>query len=187
VRGERPTLLSCLEEANLNQSIDQSCNDWLIDDLRNTVGVSFPSPIAGNKPSFRNVVFSSYLECLTMDTVQKPVILSVIHRRQNPLDSTSVISILVISKSGQYMCNYRNSGRYPSSCLLFKTCHLFKTCPLFKTWRFGDSILPPDTSTYLFLLGPTIYVPPEDGNKIRFPKLRVLNKRQDVGQCPELW
>jgi hypothetical protein len=29
------------------------------------------------------------------------------------------------------------------------------------------------------LLGPTAYVPPEDGERIQFPKRRVLNKRQD--------
>jgi hypothetical protein len=36
------------------------------------VGVSFPSPEDGSRSSFRNVVFSSYLEFRTMDKVQKP-------------------------------------------------------------------------------------------------------------------
>jgi hypothetical protein len=36
-------------------------------------GVSFPSTEDGNKPSFRDVAFSSYLELRAMDKVQKPV------------------------------------------------------------------------------------------------------------------
>jgi hypothetical protein len=38
----------------------------------NRVGVSFPSPEARNRASFRNVVFSSYLEFQTVDKVHKP-------------------------------------------------------------------------------------------------------------------
>jgi hypothetical protein len=38
----------------------------------NKVGVSLPSPEGGNRSSFRNVVFSNYLEFRTMDKVQKP-------------------------------------------------------------------------------------------------------------------
>jgi hypothetical protein len=67
------------------------------------------------------------------------------------------------------MCNYRNSGHCPLSC------------PLFKTFEVSETVLRPDTSTYLYLLGPTEYVPPEDGDRIQFPKRRVLNKRQDDG------
>jgi hypothetical protein len=35
------------------------------------VGVSFPSPEDGNRPSFRSVVFSSYLEFWAKDEVHK--------------------------------------------------------------------------------------------------------------------
>jgi hypothetical protein len=38
----------------------------------NRLGVSLSSPGNGNRSSFRNVVFSSYLEFWTMDKVQKP-------------------------------------------------------------------------------------------------------------------
>jgi hypothetical protein len=38
----------------------------------NKVGVSLPSPVDGNRSSFRNVVFSIYLEFRTMDQVPKP-------------------------------------------------------------------------------------------------------------------
>jgi hypothetical protein len=37
----------------------------------NTAGLSFPSPEDGNRYSFRNVVFYSYLEFRTMDKDQK--------------------------------------------------------------------------------------------------------------------
>jgi hypothetical protein len=37
----------------------------------NRVGVSLPSPEYYNRSSFRNIVFSSYLEFWTMDSVQK--------------------------------------------------------------------------------------------------------------------
>jgi hypothetical protein len=36
------------------------------------VGVFFPSPEDGSRSIFRKVVFSSILECLTMESVQKP-------------------------------------------------------------------------------------------------------------------
>jgi hypothetical protein len=38
----------------------------------NRIGVSLPSPEEGNRSSFRNVVFYSYLEFRTMNKVQKP-------------------------------------------------------------------------------------------------------------------
>jgi hypothetical protein len=38
----------------------------------NRAGASLPSPADGNRPIFRNVVFSSYLEFLAMDKVHKP-------------------------------------------------------------------------------------------------------------------
>jgi hypothetical protein len=37
----------------------------------NRVGVSLLSPEDGNRPSFRNVVFSSYLEFQTIDKMHK--------------------------------------------------------------------------------------------------------------------
>jgi hypothetical protein len=49
-------------------------------------GVSLPSGEDGNKSSFRNVGFSSYLDFQTMDKIQKPVILSSVHHRQSRLD-----------------------------------------------------------------------------------------------------
>jgi hypothetical protein len=76
---------------------------------------------------------------------------------------------------------YHNSRHYPSSSLLFKTR------------RFGDWILslspcgaysvgPASRDRdYLYLLGRTELVPSKDGDRIRSPKLRVLNKRQDDG------
>jgi hypothetical protein len=38
----------------------------------NRVGVSLPSPEDGDRSSFRNVVFSRYLEFRTMDEAHKP-------------------------------------------------------------------------------------------------------------------
>jgi hypothetical protein len=49
----------------------------------NRVGVSVPSPENGNRSSFRNVAFSSYLELQTVDKIQKT---SGIHRYENLLD-----------------------------------------------------------------------------------------------------
>jgi hypothetical protein len=54
----------------------------------NRVDVSLPSPEDGNRSSFWSVVFSSYLEFWAKEKVQKPSN-SVIHHRQNPLDSTN--------------------------------------------------------------------------------------------------
>jgi hypothetical protein len=48
-------------------------------------GATFPSPEDGNRPSFRNVAFSSYLQFLTIYEVQKPVILGVMNHRKNSL------------------------------------------------------------------------------------------------------
>jgi hypothetical protein len=39
----------------------------------NIVDVSLPSPKDGNRSSFWNVMFSSYLEIRTMDNVHKPI------------------------------------------------------------------------------------------------------------------
>jgi hypothetical protein len=52
---ETPILLGPLERANLNRS-------GPLIEVPNRVGVSLPSPEDGNRSSFRNVVFSSYLE-----------------------------------------------------------------------------------------------------------------------------
>jgi hypothetical protein len=54
------------------------------------VCVSLPSPEDGNRSSFRNVVFSMYLEFRTMDKVQNPLTLIVTHHLQNALHSTSI-------------------------------------------------------------------------------------------------
>jgi hypothetical protein len=53
----------------------------------NRVGVSPSSPEDGNRSCFRNVVFSSFLDYRAMNNVQAPVILSVVHHRQNQLES----------------------------------------------------------------------------------------------------
>jgi hypothetical protein len=66
--GETPTLLGSLERANLNH--------W-------TEGFP-PSPEDGNRPSFRNVVFSSFWNTGRWTKSKNPVILNVIHHRQNP-------------------------------------------------------------------------------------------------------
>jgi hypothetical protein len=62
---ETPTLLGPLETANL-QWLRLALSRW-----PNTVGVSLPSPEDRNRPSFRNVVFSSNLELRTMDKDHK--------------------------------------------------------------------------------------------------------------------
>jgi hypothetical protein len=41
-------------------------------------------------------------------------------------------------------------------------------------------ILSPETGNTCCQLGPTEYVPLEDGDRIHFPKRRVLNKRQNL-------
>jgi hypothetical protein len=46
-----------------------------------------PLPEDGNKPSFRNAVFSSTYNSSRCTKSRNPVILSVIHHRQNPSDS----------------------------------------------------------------------------------------------------
>jgi hypothetical protein len=53
----------------------------------NSVSVS-PSPEDGYRSNFQNVVFSSFLEPPAMEKSKNPVILNVIHHRQNPLEST---------------------------------------------------------------------------------------------------
>jgi hypothetical protein len=52
-----------LQRANISQSIFLR-EEW--------VALSFPSPDAGNRSSFRNVLFSTYLEFRTMDKGHKP-------------------------------------------------------------------------------------------------------------------
>jgi hypothetical protein len=54
----------------------------------NRVGVFLLSLADGGRSSFQNTVSASYFEFLTMDKAFRPVILSVQHRRQNPLNST---------------------------------------------------------------------------------------------------
>jgi hypothetical protein len=57
------------------------------------IGVSLSSPEVGCGPSFRNVVFSSYLGSRTVTKSANPVILIAIHHRQNPSDSTNTVWI----------------------------------------------------------------------------------------------
>jgi hypothetical protein len=63
---EMLTLLGLLERAR--------SSDWALalSEGPNRVGVFLPSPENENRFSFRNVVFSSYLEFRTIDEVQKP-------------------------------------------------------------------------------------------------------------------
>jgi hypothetical protein len=65
---ETHTLLGHIKRAQINQ--------WTwrlaLSKGHNRVGVSLPSPEDGNRSSFRNVVFSSYLEFWTMHKAQKP-------------------------------------------------------------------------------------------------------------------
>jgi membrane-bound acyltransferase YfiQ involved in biofilm formation len=61
----------------------------------NRDGVSPPLPEDGNRSSFQNVVFSSFLEYQTMVIVQKLVISSVIHHHKNRLESTSWICMQI--------------------------------------------------------------------------------------------
>jgi hypothetical protein len=56
----------------------------------------YPSPEDENRFSLRNVVFSSFLEYRTMDKYKNLVILSVIHHRQNPLESTGTVQMVQI-------------------------------------------------------------------------------------------
>jgi hypothetical protein len=87
--GERetPTLLGPLERANLNH--------WTLPKGPSRVGVSIPSHENGNRSSFRNVEFSMCLEFRTMDKGHKPSN-CVIHRRRNPLDSTSLFIDMIM-------------------------------------------------------------------------------------------
>jgi hypothetical protein len=76
-----------LQRANLNHCTQSSYLEYLLCWVQfnqvhwlrlalskglNRVGVSFPSPEDVNRSSFRNVVFSSYLEFLMKDTVHEP-------------------------------------------------------------------------------------------------------------------
>jgi hypothetical protein len=55
----------------------------------NTLGVSIPTSEDRNRSSFRNVVFSSYLEFRTMKSRHRnPVTLNVIDHHQKPSDYT---------------------------------------------------------------------------------------------------
>jgi hypothetical protein len=65
--GVGDPLLSPLKSDNLNHWTQLTHSEG-----PNRMGASFPSPEGGNRSSFRNVAFSSYLEFRTMDKVQKP-------------------------------------------------------------------------------------------------------------------
>jgi hypothetical protein len=56
----------------------------------NRVDVSLPSPEDGNRSSFRNVVFSCTWNTGRWTKSRNPLILSVVHHRQNTSDSTPV-------------------------------------------------------------------------------------------------
>jgi hypothetical protein len=62
----------------------------------NRVGFSLPSPEDGNISSFRNVVFSNYLESLAMDNGTNP---SVIHHCKKTLESSRIFLILTLERA----------------------------------------------------------------------------------------
>jgi hypothetical protein len=71
---------------------DQSLNQWLrlgLSKGRNWVGVFPTTPEDINRSRFRNVVFSSFYNPERWIKSKNPVILSVIHHRQSPIDSTT--------------------------------------------------------------------------------------------------
>jgi hypothetical protein len=68
---ETPTLLGLSERANLNHWTITGWSRSVLIKGPNKVDISLPSPEDGDRSSFQNIVFSSYLEFLTMDQVQK--------------------------------------------------------------------------------------------------------------------
>jgi hypothetical protein len=67
----------------------------------NYVGVFLPFPQDGITISFRNIVISNYLDRYTHSI--NPVNLSVIHHRENLLDSTKIIGLMNFRALG-YLC-----------------------------------------------------------------------------------
>jgi hypothetical protein len=70
---------------------------WVVQWLRlalskgpNKVDVSLPSPEDRNRPSFRNIVFSTYLEFLTMAKIHKPSDSEWYTPSSEPLDSSRI-------------------------------------------------------------------------------------------------
>jgi hypothetical protein len=61
-----PYLLEGRETSTL-LGLSESANSILLSRGPNRVGVSFPSPEYGKRPSFGNIVFSTYLEFRMMD------------------------------------------------------------------------------------------------------------------------
>jgi hypothetical protein len=66
-----------------------------------------PSPEDGNRSSFRNVVFSSFLEYRWWTKSKNPVFPSVIHHRQNPLELHCLFIVLeeannLVGREGLY-------------------------------------------------------------------------------------
>jgi hypothetical protein len=79
-RTETPTLQCPLERVN------QTMAQWLrlaLSKAPTIKGASLRSPEEGNRFSFRNVTFSSYLEFRTMDRFRNPVILTMVRTLKN--------------------------------------------------------------------------------------------------------
>jgi hypothetical protein len=73
----------------------------------NWVDVCLPSHEARNRSSFRNVVLSSISNSGRWTKSSNPMILNIIHHRQNPLDSA--VPNLIVQKSGQSQCTDWNN------------------------------------------------------------------------------
>jgi hypothetical protein len=72
----------------------------------NWVGVFPPSPENGNRSNFRNVVLSSFSNTGRWTKLKPPVILSVIHHRQNPLEYTRFGRFLFFSIHTRRKCSH---------------------------------------------------------------------------------
>jgi hypothetical protein len=99
--GETPTLLGLVERANHNH--------W----GRNRVGVS-PPHLRTETSSFRNVVFSSFLNTGWWTRSENLVILSIIHHRQNPVESfcEHVLNLRVPWKLGNILTSWETINIY---------------------------------------------------------------------------
>jgi hypothetical protein len=75
----------------------------------NRVKVSFPSPEDGNRPSFRNVLFSSYLEFRTIDIVHKRSHSEPFVHRQDRLESTASVMLTYLRNNLRIdQCSWQN-------------------------------------------------------------------------------
>jgi hypothetical protein len=84
-RGETYTLYGPLERVNLSHSINQP---------QGPNRVSYSSPEDANRSSFRKVVFSRFFNTGRWIKSKNLVILSVIHHRQNRLESTATVQMV---------------------------------------------------------------------------------------------